>query len=240
MGASTKRRPSTRCATSNGFCGADRHYAGASFEQLLSSAVASFDQSLPLGLCLVAFLAAIACWFLLDTEITYDEGLTSLLARPSVITEGISWSAVAGLTLLLLKGRSSPCGLHLILMTTVLLLAPGVMAMEGGDDAGSAHTSSVSVMGLVTSTFICSICRFVCTSNGNLRQHVRSHSNPSHRSRAKRRVAQSGRAPGAPAAEREEPTATHDEFGRVRSTCGTTTARSAGRGALWWNAAIAT
>ena len=71
MGAGTKRRPSTRCATSNGLCGADRHYTGVCFEQPAHQPLSLF--LVLLGPGLVAVLAAFVFTILLDAEIRVDD-----------------------------------------------------------------------------------------------------------------------------------------------------------------------
>ncbi len=71
--AGTKRRPSTRCATSSGFFGADRYYTDVYFEQQNHQSLSPFI--VLLGLCLCAFPAGVTFVVLLDAEIRVD-GIT--------------------------------------------------------------------------------------------------------------------------------------------------------------------
>jgi hypothetical protein len=173
MGAGTKKRPSTRCATSNGFCGADRHYTDVSFEQQDHQSLSPFI--VLLGFCLGAFLAGVTLVVLLDAEIRVD-GITYFeIARVASVLPFIIFARpiLRGIiTVIEWKQRQRvPPGLHsqfaLALLVIISLLLPSANAMDksptGAGDARAGITYLAAQAG-----FLCGICRAMFTSVGNL------------------------------------------------------------------------
>ncbi len=92
MGASTKRRPSTRCATPHGFSGADRHYTD-------HICFTGADRPLPgliirLGVGLVLSLSAFVFCMLLTDEIR-REAIT--VFDVAIVVPGMVFIFFAGL-----------------------------------------------------------------------------------------------------------------------------------------------